>query len=169
MLSRSPATQPDARRPRPRCGPRRLSASDPNSSSSDSGFLTTRSISRAIGRAPNARSKPFAASHARAAGSSSIVTPLAATIAAQLVDLLVDDRSISAVPERVEGDGGVEPVAELRRERPLERAARRAALAAARANPMRRSDRSRAPALVVMIRMTWRKSALRPCESVSVA
>ena len=67
------------------------SPSDPNSSISDSGFLTTRSMRRAIGRAPNARSKPLAASHARAAGVELDCHVLRGHHRPQFVDLLVDD------------------------------------------------------------------------------
>ena len=106
------------------------SASAPKSIASDSGFFTLRSMSRAIGRAPNARSKPAAASHARASGSSSIVTPLAATIARSSSICLSTTRSISAGTERIEMHDRVEPVAELRGEHLFQRAARRDALAA---------------------------------------
>jgi hypothetical protein len=49
-------------------------------------------------RAPNARSKPLSASHARAAGSSSMVMPLAATIARSSSICLSTTRSTSGAP-----------------------------------------------------------------------
>src|SRR6185503_10594883 len=137
------------------------SASDPNSIASESGFFTLRSMSRAIGRAPNARSKPEAASHARASGSSSMVTPLADTIARSSSICLSTTRSICAGPSALKW-----PMASRRLRNSgvniFSSAPREETPVPASAKPRRRSERSRAPALVVMMRMTWRKSALRP-------
>ena len=78
------------------------------------------SISRAIGRAPNARSKPLRASQARAAGVSSIGDLPPGHQLAKLVDVLVDDALDLGSAERDEVDDGVEAVPELGREDALE-------------------------------------------------
>src|SRR5438067_7103235 len=108
----------------------------------------------------------------------------------QLVDLLVDDPLHDLHRQAGERDPAVEPVAELRAEGALDRLLGVAPgagveierrhllpslvpatmkLRVPAPNPTRAAVRSRAPALVVKIRTTWRKSLCRPLLSVRVA
>jgi hypothetical protein len=66
-----------------------------------------------------------------------------------------------------ERNDGIETVAELRREQPVDRLDI-VAFALGRPKPMAALAMSAAPALVVMIRMTLRKSTCLPLWSVSL-
>ena len=109
---------------------------------------------------------------ARRVGVSSIVSLFSASCASSARTSLSTTLQDDVAREAAEEHPGVEAVAELGREGALDRGLRlgprRSACRCCRSRPCARAI-SRAPALVVMIRMTLRKSALRPLLSVSVA
>jgi len=82
---------------------------------------------------------------------------------------LLDDRLHRRRRQRLERDDGVEPVAELRAEDPFDGGLRLVVGAAVLAKPIDAALISREPAFEVRISTVFRKSALRPVLSVSVA
>ena len=121
-----------------------LSASDPKSSISESGFLITRSMRRhrpGTERAVEALlSKPAAR-----LGFDGDRDFLRGHHSTHFVDLLVDDFLDLRRAQRTEGDDRVQAIAELRGKRPFEGAPRDDPPFPCSANPRRRSDKSRRP------------------------